>query len=87
MHAQPWCPFVESGTKQLPPTEQLPMEGARCRDGASFEASLSAMVTRVLEPAGLEVLSVSRVPYISQGDSMQRYYVLSDAIIVCRAVP
>ncbi|GBG27703.1 Cytochrome c oxidase assembly protein COX11, mitochondrial [Hondaea fermentalgiana] len=79
----PWCPFVESGTRQLAPSEILPMEGARCRDKASFEESLEALALRVLQPEGFRIRSISRVPYISQGDSVQRYYVLSDAIIVC----
>ena len=39
------------GTGQRPPIDPLPMRGARCRDNASFERSLSALVTRVLLPA------------------------------------
>jgi len=61
------------------------MVGARCRDGASFEVSLRALVERVLCKCGLEIVSVSRVPYISEGDQYKDYYVLWDAIIVCKS--
>jgi hypothetical protein len=81
----PWCPFVESGTEQKPPSELLDgMKGACCRDGASFEKSLHALVDNVVQQAGFDVLSVSRVPYISEGDQMKPYYVLWDSIIVCK---
>jgi len=80
----PWCPFVEDGTKQKEPSELLPMQQACCKDGASFERSLEALIGRILIPEGFMIKSISRVPYISQGDSHQRFYVLSDAIIVCK---
>lgn len=38
------------GTGQRAPIDPLPMRGARCRNNASFEKSLSALVTRVLIP-------------------------------------
>jgi len=80
----PWCPHVEKGTEKVPPTETLSMGDATCRGKATFEASLEALVQKVLVPCGFEVVSVSRVPYLSQGDQVQRYYVLSDSIIVCK---
>mmetsp|Transcript_7557 Transcript_7557/g.12190 ORF Transcript_7557/g.12190 Transcript_7557/m.12190 type:complete len:293 (-) Transcript_7557:59-937(-) len=80
----PWCPFVESGTEQLKPSEELSMSGYCCRDRASFEKSLEGLIQSTLVPLGLQVLSVSRVPYISSGDQSRPYYVLSDAILVCK---
>ena len=66
------------------PRGALPLKGARCGDGVSFEASLSALVTRVFWPLGLHVEALSRVPYLCRGDSRRPYYVLSDAILVLR---
>ena len=80
----PLCEFVEDGTKRRPVNGPLPMAGARCADGASFEASLNALVERVLEPLGLVVERVSKVPYLCRGDMWKPYYVLSDAVLVCR---
>ena len=80
----PLCEFVEDGTARRPPNGPLPLEGARCRDGASFEQSLSALITRVLWPLGLTVEKISKVPYLCRGDLMRPYYVLPDAILVCK---
>ncbi len=60
------------------------MKGSSCCDGATFEKSTRIFVEKVLLNIGFDVISVSRVPYISEGDHLKRYYVLSDAIIVCK---
>jgi len=83
----PFSEFVEDGTRRRKPYGALPMRGARCGDGASFEASLSALVTRVLLPLGLEVERAAKVPYLCRGDHHKPYYVLADAILVCRLRP
>lgn len=80
----PFCELVEDGTVRRPVNGPLPMSGARCQDGASFEASLSALITRVLWPLGLHVERVAKLPYLCRGDMMRPYYVLADAILVCR---
>lgn len=83
----PFGEFVEEGTVRRRPHGALPMRGARCSDGASFEASLNALVQRALAPAGFRVRSVSKVPYLCRGDMRRPYYVLSDAIVVCDVDP
>eukprot|EP00750_Incisomonas_marina_P009926 INCI16185.3.p1 GENE.INCI16185.3~~INCI16185.3.p1 ORF type:complete len:380 (-),score=52.46 INCI16185.3:128-1267(-) len=45
----PFCPFVEDGTRQRQPSEKLNMKGGRCREGASFEAAVQAIIRQVLE--------------------------------------
>jgi hypothetical protein len=80
----PFSEFVEDGTRRRAPYGPLPMAGARCGDGASFEDSLSAFLMRVVAPAGLVVERLARVPYLCRGDGKRRYYVLSDAILVLR---
>jgi hypothetical protein len=50
----------------------------------SYEESLHHLIVNVLQPIGYDILSISRVPYISDGDTVQPFYVLDDAIIVMR---
>ena len=69
----PFSEFVEEGTARRRVHGPLPMRGARCGDGASFEASLSALITRAVVPAGFDVLSVSKVPYLCGGDRRRAY--------------
>ena len=78
----PWCPFVESGNKQLPPTEKLDMDGASCKDRASFELSMQVLLESTILPLGYRLEKWTRLPYISQGDTKSPYYVLSDAVFV-----
>ena len=42
-------------------------------------------VTMSLVPLGLQVLCVSRAPYLSGGDAQAPLYSLDDLIVVCRA--
>jgi len=44
----PLSEFVEDADARRSPRAPLPMRGARCGDGASFEASLDALLSRVL---------------------------------------
>jgi SAM-dependent methyltransferase len=83
----PFSEFVEDGTARRAVRGPLPMRGRRCQDGVSLEASLAALLQRVLLPLGLEVLRVARVPYLCRGDTRRPYYVLSDAVILCRVAP
>ena len=78
----PFCPFVEDGTKQQTPSQDLNMNGGRCKEGASFEESVNVLINNVLIPHGFIVHSWSRLPYICAGDERQQYYVLSDAVFV-----
>ena len=62
------------GTGQRPPIDPLPMRGARCRDNASFERSLSALVTRVLLPAvrRAAVHCIVRIQWFTCGAARRR---------------
>lgn len=71
---------MESGTTRRPPSQSLQLP----RD-ASFELSLGLLWTTVLQPAGFAVHTVSRVPYLSDGDSQSPVYTLDDAILVLSA--
>lgn len=80
----PWCPFVEVGSRQKRPVESLPMRGGECCLGATFEASLVALVHQVLQPMEYEVVRWTRVPYICEGNFKVQYSVLSDAVLVLK---
>jgi 2-polyprenyl-3-methyl-5-hydroxy-6-metoxy-1,4-benzoquinol methylase len=82
----PWCPFVEDGKKQKRPSEKLPMKGGGlCVEGASFEQSVTMMTEKVLIPAGFDVVSWTKLPYLCEGDGTKEYYVLDDAVFVLKA--
>jgi SAM-dependent methyltransferase len=78
----PFCPFVETGQKQMKPTEDLNMNGGRCMENASFERAVDVMITNVFIPSGFTVHSWSKIPYICSGDRTTPYYVLYDAVFV-----
>jgi len=80
----PFSEFVEEGASRRAARGALPMRGARCSDGVTLEASLAALLERVLQPLGLELERVSRVPYLCRGDAAQPFYVLSDALLLLR---
>lgn len=71
----PFKPYVETGTKDNKPTEELGITGQ------TFEDQVSSMI-EVLEGEGFRVEAWSRVPYLCQGDLNQAYYWLHDAIFV-----
>lgn len=76
----PFDAFFYDGPRSLEPRERLslPQRG--------WEASVAALVTNELVPLGLELETVTRVPYLCQGDSKRHMYVLDDAVLVCNRV-
>ena len=74
--ALPYRPFYYVGSNTPDPLERL-----RC-DDASWERAVEHLVERELMPLGLELLSLSRAPYLSFGDSQRGLYELDDAILV-----
>jgi SAM-dependent methyltransferase len=74
----PFDPFVYQGPHSLNPKERLAVPRE------SWERSVTALVTNVLEPLGVELETVSRVPYLCRGDAARPLYVLDDALVVCR---
>jgi len=92
----PWDDFVEVGGVQQKPAEPLPMGRYRCGDGPGLEACLGGFLRNVLGvlpgatgdgplvPQGtLTLRSVSRVPYLAEGDLFAPMYWLPNAIVVC----
>lgn len=74
----PFDPFVYDGAQSLDPVERLEVPKV------AWEQSVSALVENVIAPLGLEVETVSRVPYLCRGDATRPLYVLDDAVLVFR---
>jgi SAM-dependent methyltransferase len=74
--ALPYRPFYYVGSDTPEPLERL-----ACAE-PTWEAALSSLVERELEPLGLRVLRLARVPYLSFGDTARGHYQLDDALLI-----
>ena len=75
----PYRPFVYAGGSSLDPSERLPLKRSE------WETCVGELCQRVIEPLGLEVEVITRVPYLSGGDAKRPLYELDDVVLVCRA--
>ena len=57
----PWCPFVENGTKQDRPSEDLDMDGGRCKTRNTFEEAVNVLIDQVFLPHGFNVKAWTRL--------------------------
>ncbi|UYV83960.1 METTL9 [Cordylochernes scorpioides] len=74
----PCSQYVETGGKSHEPDEYLKIQGN------SFETQINSFVKNVLSPMGFEVETWSRVPYLCEGDLVQSYFWLIDALFVLK---
>jgi hypothetical protein len=83
----PFCPTVLDGGQHRSPRVAL-MNIPGCGDNSydRWERTANALVENVFEVAGFELVSLSRVPYMSHGDNRCGLYTLDDAIFVLRPV-
>jgi SAM-dependent methyltransferase len=77
----PFRPFVEGADG----TRTTPSETVDAPSSGSWEAGVEALWENLIAPAGFELIRLSRVPYISEGDHHFGAYVLDDAVFVLRA--
>ena len=75
----PYQPFVERGPSQAKPGEFLPLE-----ETETWEEAVGVLWERSLKGLGFDLVAVSRLPYLCEGDLNQDYYSLDDAIFVLR---
>lgn len=75
----PFKPFVESGSNQNRPTERLDISGK------SWEQQAASFIKNVLLPLGFTLHSFTRLPYLCEGDLVQPFYSLDDAVFVVKA--
>jgi len=76
----PFCPTVIDGGTQRRPAHTLNIPGC---GKASWEMCVDRLC-QVVEEAGFEVVSLSRIPYMSHGDSCGDLYTLDDSVVVMR---
>lgn len=76
----PYHPFVYDAGAARPPTERLPISSEQ------WELAAVEFVSMCLLPLGLEIVTLSRAPYLSGGDARAPLYELDDLLVVCRAV-
>lgn len=74
----PYDPMHYAGPRPLHPVEELPL------GKGTWEEQATLLVERVLWPLGLELESLSRAPYLSEGDRHATFYELDAAVVVCR---
>lgn len=75
----PLSPHVHVAGGTVSPDERLPVSAQQ------WEGAARDLTEQVLQPAGLCVERLSRVPYLSRGDSDCPLYVLDAGVWVCRA--
>ncbi len=75
----PYQPFVYDGAGSRAPRERLALTST------DWESAAEQFCTRVIEPLGLSVASLSRAPYLSGGDARRGLYELDDLVVVARA--
>ncbi len=74
----PLAPHVHVGSGTSDPDEPLP------RSRKTWEEGAASIWSEVLEPAGLSLQALCRMPYLCQGDQHRPLYLLDDALFVCR---
>lgn len=77
----PYRPHAYHGARVKEPAERLPVVGLE------FSDALMRLTQDVLLPVGLTPSRLTRVPYISGGDSGSVITVLSAAVAVCHCAP
>ncbi|XP_072275040.1 protein-L-histidine N-pros-methyltransferase isoform X1 [Pyxicephalus adspersus] len=75
----PFHPYVENGGKWEKPSEIMQV------NGTVWEEQVNSLAD-VFEEAGFAVESLTRLPYLCEGDMYNDYYVLDDAVFVLRPV-
>jgi len=86
----PLRPSVEmtldnSTTSWRKPKQNIGMD--KCWCCTSYEESLQHLVMNIIEPCGYDVLTVSRLPYLSEGNLHHSHFVLEDVVMVCAPKP
>lgn len=73
----PFAPFYYDGAVTRDPQEKLKVSAER------WEDALGELWRNELEPLGLRLRALTRLPYLSGGDVQYPAYVLDDALLVC----
>lgn len=69
---------MDSHSADHKPVEKLGIQGH------TFEEQLTYVIKNVFEPLGFQLVTFSRLPYLSEGDLSTSFYVLHDAVFVLK---
>lgn len=72
--------FLFIGSPDHKPAEFLPITGE------TFEEQIELIINDILEPAGFSVEAWTRLPYLCEGDLVQSYYWLDDAVFILKHI-
>ncbi|XP_071522851.1 protein-L-histidine N-pros-methyltransferase-like isoform X1 [Panulirus ornatus] len=72
----PFNPYVETGTIDNQPSEELGVSGS------TIEEQVNSLATDVFPGLGYSLQRWSRLPYLCEGDLDQAFYWLSDVVLV-----
>ncbi|XP_036937493.1 methyltransferase-like protein 9 isoform X2 [Acanthopagrus latus] len=75
----PFQPYVEVGGSWHRPKQHLKVKGK------TWEEQVTELSNEVFRRMGFEVETVTRLPYLCEGDMYNDYYVLDDAVFVLKA--
>lgn len=53
-------------------------------ESQAWEVQFDSFITNVLDPAGLELVRWTRVPYLCEGDLVRSFYSLNDVVMVVK---
>jgi 2-polyprenyl-3-methyl-5-hydroxy-6-metoxy-1,4-benzoquinol methylase len=77
----PFDPFYYAGAISRAPEERLNVHAS------DWEEALVELWKNELQPLGLSVHAVTRVPYLSEGDAQHAAYVLDNVVLSCSKTP
>ena len=61
-----------------------PLEVIEISKSRAWEVQFDSFITNVLQPAGLELIRWTRVPYLCEGDFSRSFYNLNDVVMVVK---
>ncbi|KAL0484479.1 METTL9 [Acrasis kona] len=73
----PFRPYVEDGIDNVDPEEKIILG-----KNLPWEMSVNLFAEKVLGKIGFKVLTVSKSPYVSEGDYEKDFYCITDAVFV-----
>ncbi|XP_068234621.1 protein-L-histidine N-pros-methyltransferase-like [Palaemon carinicauda] len=72
----PFCPYVEVGSADNLPSENLGISGS------TTEEQVNSLASEVLPNLGFKLVKWTKLPYLCEGDLDQAFYWLSDVLLV-----
>ena len=69
---------MRTGSRKTKPSEKLEIYGN------TWEEGVTTLWKNVIAPLGFQLVALTRLPYLSEGDQSKDYYMLDNAVLVLR---